>query len=68
MLIEYRANRMQRNVRDSAARFLIANRIARAVESRQMRAEAGDTVAPEISPRTGLPKRQYRRRDMVAEA
>lgn len=66
MLIEYVANGMQRDVRDSVGETLIARRIARAVyETRQMQPEQAEKV--EISTRTGKPKRQYRRRDMKAD-
>lgn len=71
MLIEYRANKMRREVRDSIAKQLIARRIATAVvETRQMTADIPRSVDDrdiEISPRTGKPKRQYKRRDMVPE-
>lgn len=66
MRIEYVANGMRRDVRDSVGETLIARRIARAVyETRQMQPEAAEEA--EISPRTGKPKRQYRRRDMKAD-
>lgn len=64
MLIEYVANGMKREVRDSVAEALIARKLAhRVVETREMKAED----APEISERTGKPKRRYKRRDMKAE-
>lgn len=64
MLIEYVANGMKREVRDSVGEQLIKRKLARAVmETRAIKAE--DT--PEISERTGKPKRRYKRRDMKAE-
>lgn len=66
MRIEYRANGQQRDVRDSVGEALIARKIARPVyQTRQVVADEPEEV--EISPRTGKPKRRYKRRDMTAE-
>jgi hypothetical protein len=52
------------NLKDKVAGALILRGLVRKVET----PEAIEEVeAQEISPRTGRPKRQYRRRDMVAE-
>lgn len=68
MLIEYVLTRSRRNVSEAAGKRLIACKVARevVVETRQ---ELPETTAPdvEISPRTGKPKRRYKRRDMRAE-
>ncbi|WP_238346239.1 hypothetical protein [Luteimonas saliphila] len=62
MLIEYVANGSRREVRDSIGEVLIARKIARPVyDTRHVEPEL------EISPLTGKPKRQYKRRDMKAE-
>lgn len=67
MQIEYVANGMKRTVRDSVGAALIARKIARpAYETRQITPEPA-IEADEISPRTGKPKRVYKRRDMQAE-
>ena len=67
MRIEYVANGMKREVRDSVGAALIARKIARPVyETRQVVPEPA-IEADEISPRTGKPKRVYKRRDMQAE-
>lgn len=67
MQIEYVANGMKREVRDSVGAALIARKIARPVyETRQITPEPA-IDAEEISPRTGKPKRVYKRRDMQAE-
>lgn len=67
MQIEYVANGMKRNVRDSVGEALIARKLARPIyETRQIVPEPA-IEADEISPRTGKPKRQYKRRDMVPE-
>lgn len=67
MQIEYVANRSRRNVRDSIGEALIARKIARPVyQTRQLTPEPADD-AEDISPRTGKPKRKYKRRDMKAE-
>lgn len=55
MRVKYRANGMVREIPDNIARNLIARKIVVAV------------AEEEISPRTGKPKRQYKRRDMRAE-
>jgi hypothetical protein len=53
--IEYVTTRHSRDVADSIGARLIASGIARKVDGE------------EVSPRTGKPKRKYKRRDMVAE-
>lgn len=64
MLIEYVATKSRREVSESIGQTLIKRKLARAVyQTRQMKPEE----APEISERTGKPKRKYRRRDMKAE-
>lgn len=66
MRIEYVLTRSQRDVADHVGQALIARKVARRVyETRAMVAEPAADV--EISPRTGKPKRQYKRRDMSAE-
>ena len=66
MLIQYRANGMQREVRDSVGEVLIRRNLAtRVYRTRQLVADEPEEV--EISPRTGKPKRKYKRRDMKAE-
>lgn len=63
MRIEYVANNSRRTVSDEIGRTLIARKLARPVyETRAIEPEAAD-----ISPRTGKPKRKYKRRDMAAE-
>lgn len=62
MQIEYVVTRHKREVPDHIGGTLIARKIARRVETRDMKAED-----VEISPRTGKPKRKYKRRDMQAE-
>jgi len=64
---------MQREVRDSVGEVLIARNLAtRVYRTRHLVAKAEpETVEAEepveISPRTGKPKRKYKRRDMSAE-
>ncbi|HEY8355269.1 MAG TPA: hypothetical protein VIK69_09680 [Methylophilaceae bacterium] len=66
MRIQYRANGMQREVRDSVGEVLIARNLAtRVYRTRQLVADEPEEV--EISPRTGKPKRKYKRRDLAAE-
>jgi hypothetical protein len=65
MQIEYVVTRHSREVPDAIGEALIARKIARRVETRDMKAERVDEL--EISPRTGKPKRRYKRRDMQAE-
>lgn len=76
MQIEYVATRSRRNVPDAIGETLIKRKIARRVyQTRQMTAEPPappedqfiHADEPEISARTGKPKRKYRRRDMTAE-
>ena len=79
MRIEYLASKSQRTVPDEIGETLIARKLARRVyETRELAAgehpmvDAGERGAesidgPEISPRTGKPKRQYKRRDLTAE-
>lgn len=64
MRIEYKANKSQREVPDGIAKVLIDRNLATRVY--QMRAVVAEEPE-EISPRTGKPKRQYKRRDMAAE-
>ena len=65
MQIEYVANGSKREVSDAIGKVLIARKIARRVyQTRQVTPEVTPEV--EVSPRTGKPKRQYKRRDMVA--
>jgi hypothetical protein len=93
MRIQYKANGMQRTVRDVIGKVLVARGIARAVdapsaddpapgeylradmqpESLSMSARDASEVETAkftseeiISPRTGKPKRRYKRRDMQA--
>lgn len=74
MKIRYLANGSIRNVRDSVGSALIRFGIASEVIAQQDGSavnpveDAKELEAVEISPRTGKPKRQYRRRDMVAES
>lgn len=64
MQIEYLTTKSKRDVPEAIGKELVRRKIAKAVyETRQLKPEA----APEISERTGRPKRQYRRRDMQAE-
>ncbi len=57
---------MQREVRDSVGEVLIARNLAnRVYRTRQLVADEPEEV--EISPRTGKPKRKYKRRDLAAE-
>jgi hypothetical protein len=80
MLIEYVASKSRREVSESIGATLIARRIARPVY--QVAALSADDAheiesvrygdaevagAVEISPRTGKPKRKYKRRDLSAE-
>lgn len=75
MRIEYKANRSQRTVRDSVGNALVSRGIARRVDEprKEEPATAPESSAmepeqaKEISPRTGKPKRRYKRRDMKAE-
>lgn len=76
MQIEYVATRSKRTVPDHIGQALIARKLARRVyQTRQMKAEQDSDVVEslstaddiEISPRTGKPKRQYKRRDLTAE-
>jgi hypothetical protein len=82
MQIQYVANRSRRNVRDSVGRELVGRGIAREMRSEEpsqdeqtqgpaVQSAAKPAKAPEdpnISPRTGKPKREYKRRDMRPEA
>lgn len=67
MQIQYVSNGMKRNVRESVGNALIARRIARPVVDIKAMEPELEMVDVEISPRTGKPKRKYKRRDMVAE-
>jgi hypothetical protein len=62
MQIEYVVTRSKRTVSDAIGEALIARKIARRVETLEVKAEE-----IEISPRTGKPKRRYKRRDMRVE-
>lgn len=64
MQIEYLTTKSRREVSEAAGRALIKHKIARAVETPHVELTA---EPDEISPRTGRPKRQYRRRDLRAE-
>lgn len=65
MRIQYKANGQISEVRDSVGKALIARGLAKAAyQTRQVKP---DEPEREISPRTGKPKRRYRRRDMTAE-
>lgn len=66
MQIQYLTTKSVREVSEAAGAALITRKIARAYETRQITPEPAIEVE-EISPRTGKPKRQYRRRDMVPE-
>lgn len=60
MDIEFTKTGKRATVTDQVGNALIVRGLARkAIETREMESE--------ISPRTGKPKRQYRRRDMQAE-
>lgn len=61
MLIQYKTTKSKREVRDSTGRALIKRGIAKQVYPTQ------DMEPEEISPRTGKPKRRYKRRDMQPE-
>ena len=70
MQIEYVANGSKREVSDAIGKVLIARKLARPVyQTRQVTPEVTPQETPEVevSPRTGKPKRQYKRRDMTAE-
>ena len=56
------------NLPDKVAGALILRRLVRKVESTEEIIVPAEVDTPEISERTGKPKRQYRRRDMVAES
>lgn len=67
MQIEYLTTKSRREVSEAAGNALIKRKIARPVyEARQIEPEPA-AEAEEISPRTGKPKRVYKRRDMQAE-
>ena len=82
MRIEYVANGSRRSVRASVGRELVGRGIARerrSDEPSQVEQTQATTVQstakpakapkdPNISPRTGKPKREYKRRDMRPEA
>ena len=82
MRIEYVANGSRRTVRDSVGRELVVRGIAREMRSDEpsqdeqtqaatVQSTAKPAKAPNetnISPRTGKPKREYKRRDMRPEA
>lgn len=63
MQIEYIVTRTRREVPDSIGEALVARKLARPVyQTRELKSED-----VEISPRTGKPKRKYKRRDLQAE-
>lgn len=81
MQIQYVANGSRRTVRDSVGRALVGRGIAREMRSEEP-SQAEQTPTPavqsagkpakaptdqKISPRTGKPKREYKRRDMRPE-
>ena len=82
MHIQYVANGSRRTVRDSVGRELVGRGIAREMRSEdpsqdeQTQVPSVQSTAkpakapkdPNISPRTGKPKREYKRRDMRPEA
>ena len=82
MQIQYVANGSRRTVRDSVGRELVVRGIAREMRSDEpsqdeqtqpttVQGTAKPAKAPKdpnISPRTGKPKREYKRRDMRPEA
>ena len=64
MLVEMKLTGKVRDVTQAQADFIVKSKLGSVYQARQVKAEpAGE----EISPRTGKPKRQYRRRDMKAE-
>lgn len=65
MLIEYKRNGACKEVAEPFASILVKSGVARFAEVRQLKPEPASEQ--DISPRTGKPKRQYRRRDMKAE-
>ena len=75
MQLRYAANGMIRRVREGIARVLIRRGLAREVPQPQPEPPAADLTyetrelraEDEISPRTGKPKRRYRRRDLGAD-
>jgi hypothetical protein len=81
MHIQYVANGSRRTVRDSVGRELVVRGIAREMRSEEPSQEEQPRVVavqsaakpakapndPNISPRTGKPKREYKRRDMRPE-
>ena len=82
MHIQYVANGSRRTVRDSVGRELVGRGIAREMRSEDPSQDEQTQVPkvqstskpekapkdPNISPRTGKPKREYKRRDMRPEA
>jgi hypothetical protein len=57
---------MQREVRESVGEVLIDRKLAtRVYRTRELVGDEPEEV--EISPRTGKPKRKYKRRDLAAE-
>lgn len=59
MQIEFTRDNKKAELPDKVANELIRRGVARKPQTRELKAE--------ISPRTGKPKRQYKRRDMQAE-
>lgn len=62
--IEYVKSGRVADIAEPFATILVKSGAARFID-RQLKSEAEESA--EISPRTGRPKRQYRRRDMKAE-
>jgi len=62
MRVEYKANRMQRDVRESAGEALIKRGLAKRVYQAK-----DEDLEEEISALTGKPKRKYKRRDIRPE-
>lgn len=75
MQIQYVANGSRRTVRDSVGQTLVGRGIAREVVDGEAAAPAPKVKKPRakkspsgISPRTGKPTREYKRRDMRPES
>lgn len=69
MLIQYRTTGHRREVADSIGRRLVGSRIADPAHTEPEAAssyQTADLQAEGISPRTGKPKRKYKRRDLRA--
>lgn len=73
MQIRYAVTKHKREVPESIGRRLVAARIATEVrdpvyQTAAVKAEEPGAEEAEISPRTGKPKRQYKRRDLRSES